>query len=508
MKQSQQAAGILAEKLLYWRDNPDRFVIEVIGAEPDPWQVVALRGLYENNRVSIAACHGPGKDAVAAWAILWVMMCFPHPKIPCTAPTSHQLYDLLWAELAKWLGKMPKFFRDLFELKRDRFERKGSSETWFAAARTARRENSEALQGFHADTILVVTDEASGVDSLIFEVLEGAMTGPKAMWLCIGNPTQSNGYFYETHHADRARWHTMRVMAASAHDGGPLGDSVFLSERVSPDYVHAMRSKYGEDSNVYRVRVLGQFPRSDDDQAIPLEWVEKAAMRNPLVDMRSGISIGVDVARFGSDDSAVVVREGTRVLDIAAWNGHDISHTTGKVVALAKKWTSWMKERTDKEKRYSSEEKLAIFVDVIGVGAGVADSLKYYVQENKVPWTIVEVDAGAKSPDDKCSRMRDYLWWKAREFFQEQEASFATTIPRDMRDQLIGELACPKYFFTPTGSIKVESKDELKKRGIPSPNIADAFIHTFKFDVMRPKSYQADGWRERQSAQGSGWEWS
>ena len=502
------SSELLAQKILYWRDNPDRFVIEVIGANPDPWQVHALRALCEKNRVSIAACHGPGKDAVAAWAILWTMLCFQHPKIPCTAPTSHQLYDLLWAEVAKWLQKMPKFFRDLFELKRDRFERKGASETWFAAARTARRENSEALQGFHADTILVVTDEASGVDSLIFEVLEGAMTGPKAMWLCIGNPTQSTGYFYETHHQDRGRWHTMRVMAAAAHDGSPLGDSVFVSERVSPDYVHAMRSKYGEDSNVFRVRVLGQFPRSDDDQAIPLEWVEKAAMRNPVVDLKSGISIGVDVARFGSDDSAVVVREGTRILDIISWNGHDISHTTGKVMSIAKKWTGYIKERTDKSIRYSSEEKIHIFVDVIGVGAGVADSLKHYIAENKFPWVVVDVDAGSKSPDDKCSRLRDYLWWKAREFFQDGEPAFATDIKRDDRDQLIGELACPKYFFTPTGSIKVESKDDLKKRGIPSPNVADAFIHTFKFDVQRPVAHKVDGWRDRQTASGSNWEWN
>lgn len=452
--------------------------------QPDPWQVEALNALGKHGRVTITACHGPGKDALAAWAVLWVMYCFPHPKVPCTAPTKHQLSDLLWAEIAKWYGRIHPAFRRLYELKSDRFERRAHKDTWFAVGRTARKENPEALQGFHADTILVVVDEASGVPSIIFEVLEGAMTGPRPMMLLIGNPTQTAGYFYDSHHSDRGRWHAMRVMAEAAHDGGELGQNVYLSGRVSPEYVHAMGRKYGKDSNVYRVRVLGLFPKSEDDQTIPLEWVEAARGRELPANHvnRYPIVAAVDVARFGDDDSAMVVRKGPEVLHVETWHGHSITESEAKIVGICKR----LNERGIKPG--------VVFVDGVGVGAGLIDVLYANGELRANSISVLDVQAGESSPDDECERMRDALWWRARKEFDPKLGSgivFSSKIDREECERLTGELASPKFAYTTRGKIKVESKKDMKERGIGSPDVADAFVMTYRYD-LKPPQQQTD----------------
>lgn len=471
-----------------YQHDPVLFVREVLGVEPDPWQEMVLWELADHGRVSVAACHGPGKDAVASWAVLWVMCCFEHPKVPCTAPTSHQLYDLLWSEIAKWKRTMLPWFADQLDVKRDRIEMVDHPETWFAAARTARKENPEALQGFHADVILVVTDEASGIPPIISEVLEGAMTGPRAMWLMIGNPTQTTGYFYESHHADRDRWSCFRVMAAAAHDGKRLPEDVYVSHRVSSDYVEAMARKYGRDSNVFRVRVLGLFPTSEDDQVILLEWLEAARRRevDPKWLPSHHVVVGLDVALFGSDDSAICVRQGPVILALDTWHGHDRATTAGKAIEWCKRLT-----KQGNKPRY-------LFVDGCGVGAGVVKLLRQkddkgrnWLYENQI--SVVNVNAGAMSPDPECARLRDAMWWRGRKSFDPNQGNklgevpiIPNTLPRELADRLTGELAMPKFDYNGTMKIKVESKEEMKARGIGSPDLADAYLLTLYHECGMP----------------------
>lgn len=469
--------------LLRWQKRPDLFVRECLGVRPDPWQDAVLLALVQRKRVTVAACHGPGKDAVASWAVLWVMTCFPDPKVPCTAPTGHQLYDLLWAELAKWMTKMPPYYKALFELKKDRLERKTRPDTWFAAARTARKENSEALQGFHADTILVVCDEASGIPAEIFEVLEGAMTGPNAMMLLIGNPTRTTGYFYDSHHSDRDRWSAHRVLARNAVD--PLTfvppPGTWLSPRISQEYVDAMARKYGVDSNVYRVRVLGQFPKSEDDQVVPFEWLEEARVRHLPPDFTPAhdLVLGLDVARFGSDDSALVARLGPLILDAWTWHGHDEDATVGKVLVH----TESLVKKGLRPRR--------IFVDGIGVGKGVVERLRRSEKMRKLGVAVVSVHVGEASPDDECELMRDALWWRARKLFDPKIGGYSDgtkpvisrEISIDLTDRLVGELSGPKFSYTKRQRIKVESKDDMRDRGLASPDLADALLLTLYHEV-------------------------
>lgn len=487
----------LADNVERWQDDPVAFVREVIGASPDEWQQDALWDLRDFGRVSIAACHGPGKDALAAWAVLWCLYCFEHPKVPCTAPTSPQLRDLLWAEIAKWHGKMPPFFASMLEIKSDRIEYKEHAKTWFAVARTARPEKPEALAGFHADVILVVVDEASGVALVHFEVLEGAMTGEVAMMLVIGNPTQTSGYFFDTHHGDRDRWRTYRVYAAAAHQGDKLAPGTYLSRRVSAEYVRAIAKKYGTDSNVYRVRVMGLFPKSDDDAVIPYEWLEAARARD--VDERPRVhyvSVGLDVARFGSDDCAMATRQGPVTLHLADWHGHDEDYTAGRLLAHCKD----LVERQRLPLKY-------VFIDAAGVGAGVVKRARakdergrnWYVDHGV---TIVAVQVGMKSPDRECKLLRDALWWRARKVFDPRGGGdrlgglprFHPSIEPEHIARLVGELSQPKYTFTGPETVSVERKDDMKDRGLASPDMADAWNLTLYIEAGMPDPKKAKRW--------------
>lgn len=491
----------MADKIARWRVDPARFVREAIGARPDRWQVYALEKLLTVRKVSVAACHGVGKDTVAAWAVLWVMTCFKHPKIPCTAPTSHQLYDLLWSEIAKWFAKMPTLFRSLFDLKAKRFERKTHRKTWFAAARTARKENSEALQGFHAEVVLVIVDEASGVDRVIFEVLEGALTGgddehePLTMMLLISNPTQTTGAFYDSHHKDREHWCCIRVFAVEVHDGTPLAEGVFTSTRVGRVYVDDMM-RYGEDSNVVRVRVKGLFPRSEADQTIPLEWLEAARSREPAEGWRPRhyVTMGLDVARYGSDDSALVARQGPRILRMGTWHGHAEHETAGKAVEVCK------------ELALRGLLPLFLFVDENGIGKEVLDILAGHPWLAQAGVNVLGVNAGAASPDPECARMRDALWWRGRKFFNPRIGNefgelptFDPAIERELIERFTAEMSGPKYKYALGSSLlKVEGKDEMRARGLPSPDLADAYLLTLPIEAGMPEPPRRTGWRDHE----------
>jgi phage terminase large subunit len=296
--------------------------------------------------------------------------------------------------------------------------------------------------------MLFIVDEASGVDDIIFQVGEGAMSSHGAKTILTGNPTRTSGYFFDTHHKMRGYWKTMKVSCSD-------------STRVDPKQIERMASNYGVDSNVYRVRVLGDFPAVDDDAVIPLDLCEEALIRE--VDMIDcPIIWGVDVARFGDDSSALAKRQGNYLLEkTRVWKGKDTMQTSGMV---------------SEEYNQALVKPDAIYIDSIGIGAGVVDRLK----ELGLPVFGVNV---SESPAiaEKYMRLRDELWFNTREWLQKRDVRLADD------EALIGELTAPRYGFTSSGKIKVEGKDEMKKRGVVSPNRADAFNLTFAGGNVRTR---------------------
>jgi len=393
-----------------------------------------------------------GKTCLEAWAILHFLFTRPYCKIPCTAPTQQQLYKILWSEISKWLQRS-ELLSDLFEWTKTEIRFKGARERWLAMAKTAAK--PENLQGFHDDHLLFVLDEASGIDDGIFEAVEGALTTPDARLLIMGNPTKSTGFFKRAFFEDRDFYYTMKVSSAD-------------SERVSSEYCQRLIRTYGMESNVVRVRVLGEFPEMDSDSLIALEWVEAAMNREPPCDengkpIYSGeLVLGVDVARFGDDETVLAARIGDTALPLKKWRKTDLMTTTGRIVGEL--------ERLMKKYEHG---RAKINVDDTGVGGGVTDRLREVIREKKWYVTVTGCNNGGAARD------KHYLNWGSESYFALRDRLQAGEIilPRD--DEMAAQLSTRKYFVNSADKLVLERKDEFKKRLGRSPDRADALVLAF-----------------------------
>jgi hypothetical protein len=282
---------------------------------------------------------------------------------------------------------------------------------------------------------MFVVDEASGVPPEVFEVAQGALTKKNVISVMTGNPTRLSGEFYRSHHQERHLWKTFHFSS----EDSPL---------VSSDYPARVAKKYGKDSDVYRVRVKGDFPLAESDTFIPLPLVEQAKL---IVQPEGNKSIwAVDPARFGDDESALVKRAGLKVTEVSGIRKRDTMEVSGWISRQAKK------EKPDQ-----------IMVDVIGIGSGVYDRL------NEQGFPVISVNVAERATDsEEYARLRDELWGKAKDALQE-----GLSLPED--EELAGQLSAPRYKFDSAGRIVIESKADMKKRGVDSPDRADALCLTF-----------------------------
>jgi phage terminase large subunit len=431
-----------------YRDDPVAFVKDVLGIEPDVWQAEFLDAIAKGHRrISVRSGHGVGKSTTASWAMLWYLLTRYPVKVVVTAPTSAQLYDALFAELKRWVKELPPALNQLLEVKQERVELRSSNTEAFISARTSRAEQPEALQGVHSDNVMLVADEASGVPEAVFEAAAGSMSGHSAVTILLGNPVRSSGFFFDTHNRLRGEWWTRRVSCVD-------------SPRVSDAYVAEMASRYGEESNAYRIRVLGEFPRSDDDTVIPMDLVESALHRDVQANPKAPTVWGLDVARFGSDSSVLCKRKANLVTEPPRrWRNLDLMQLTGAVKA---EYDACLPE----------DRPLEILVDVIGLGAGVVDRLR----ELGLPARGINV---SESPamGQTYRNLRAELWYKAKAWLEKRDCK----LPND--EDLVAELVTVRYKFQSTGKIQIESKDDIRKRGLASPDKADAFVLTFASDA-------------------------
>ena len=360
----------LEKAILYYADHPVEFVTDLIGATPDPQQARILESVARNPMTSVRSGHGIGKSTVEAWTVIWFLLTRPFPKIPCTAPTQHQLFDILWAEISKWMRHNPLITQQLVWTK-EKVYMKGYPEEWFAVARTASK--PDALQGFHAEHVLYIIDEASGVADTIFEPVLGALSTPGARLLMCGNPTQLSGFFYESHHKNRAAYSTYHV------DGRK-------SSRVSPEFIQTIINMYGEDSDVFRVRIAGEFPLREDDVFIPLSLVERSIMTETWERAKPlSVHIGCDVARFGDDKTVIGYKTDEKVVFYKKRRGQDTMRTADDIVICGETLVSRYKLKP------GVDAPIPVKVDDGGVGGGVVDRLRQMKRNNpeKLWWMEV-----------------------------------------------------------------------------------------------------------------------
>ena len=384
--------------------------------------------------------------------------------MPCTAPSSHQLRDVLWGELSKWRrhadqqsaqrGDHPDLYlTQLFHLSHDRLYDLQAPD-WSATARTARKETPEALQGFHARHLLYVVDEASGVEEAIFEAAEGALSTPESRVLLLGNPLRTSGTFYASHHKDRGSYTTVLHFRSQE---SPLVDMGYRARLVR---------KWGEGSNVVRVRADGEFPRQEDDVLISLELTEPCLTRERVLGVGKR-RLGVDVARYGSDRTALILRHGPLVQHIQCYGRQDTMATVGRILEHA---LFWQAEEID--------------VDVIGVGAGVYDRLQELRREGQLACEVVAVNVATKAlpkhVDNEAQGrlLRDWLWLEMARWLRDDSPVFAASDPQANED-LVGELSSTKLSIDSNGLLVVEDKDSMRRRLGHSPDIADALSCTF-----------------------------
>ena len=423
------------------------FVKDVLQVHPDPWQAEFLSHIAGGERkISVRSGHGTGKSTAASWAMVWYLTTRFPCKIVVTAPTSSQLFDALFAELKSWIRNLPPYVGELFEVTSDRVVLKAAPSEAFISARTARAETPEALAGVHSQNVLLVCDEASGIDEKVFEAASGSMSGHSATTVLLGNPTRSSGLFYDTHHRVKADWKTMHV-------------SCLKSPRVSDEFVREMEVKYGAESNQFRVRVLGEFPLKEDNTVISADTVQSAQKRDIESDPDTVPIWGLDVARFGADSSVLAIRHGNAITELISWKGLSLMELTGRVVD---KFNNLIPRQRPTE----------ILVDSIGLGAGVVDRL----QELDLPVRGINVGE-ASSMSGTYLNLRAELWFKLKDWLAAKDCK----LPVD--SALFSELVSPRYQFTSSGKMKIESKDEMRKRGLPSPDKADAICLTLASDA-------------------------
>ena len=422
----------------YHRD-PVKFAREVIGMDPDDWQCELLEAIAnpEIRRVSCKSGHGVGKSSAVAMAAIWHVLMRVPSKTVVTAPTSAQLFDACFAEMKNIAKRLKPPFDDLLEIKSDRIELKSSPESTFISCRTSRQEQPEALAGVHSPSTLLLADESSGIPESVFEAASGSMSGIHATTVLTGNPTRNTGFFYDTHNRLKENWYTMSV-------------SCIDSKRVSDDFVNDMKNRYGEDSPAYHVRVLGNFPPSESDTVIPVALIDHA-MKNDIKVHEDTVSIwALDVARQGNDSSVLCKRQGPIIHPLTVWNNLDLMQLSGAVKA-------------EYDAVSSSKKPVEIIVDSVGLGAGVLDRLR----ELGLPARGLNVSERSMQKETYIN-LRAELWFKCKAWLEGMDVK----IPQD--DRLWAELAAPRYHFTSSGKIQVESKEAMKKRGINSPDRADA----------------------------------
>lgn len=464
--------GQVAEDLAGYTSDPYSFVLysfpwgedtEIAGFDgPLAWQKEILQdigaGLLTPNeaiQLATASGHGIGKSALVAWIILWSLATFEDARGVVTANTETQLKTKTWAELGKWYRLF--IGRDLFKFTATAiFSADPDHEkTWRIDMVPWSERNPEAFAGLHnqGKRVILIFDEGSGIDNIIWETSEGALTDrdTQILWIVFGNPTKNTGRFRDCFGGSSV-WKTRQIDSRTV----PITNKKQIAK---------WEKHYGEDSDFFRVRVKGEFPRVGSMEFISLEDCNAAAQRDVFVHLHDPLVLGVDVARFGDDDSVIYIRKGRdgRTHPPLRFSGIDTMRLANEVVKVYREY------RAD-----------AVFVDGGGVGGGVVDRCR----QLRIP--VWDIQFGAKSdaspPDEavKYANKRSEIWGAMREWIK------VGMIPNDQ--EFIKELVSPAYGFNNRDEIQLERKSDMKRRGIKSPDCGDALALTFAYLVMPNES--------------------
>lgn len=525
-----QIEQISAEAIIEFQKNPGAFFEEILGAKCEPYQLEILKSVESEDRVAVSACHSVGKSWSLARTVLWYMACFPGAKVVTTAPTHRQVKDILWAELRTAYSRSKFPLGGKMNLTEWMMSPDGD---WKAVGFSPRNEisgeegqgSASHFQGFHSSNFLLVFDEATGVPHSTWVLAEGLMTSQNVKFIAIGNPTSRNSDFYKCFQSPE--WKKINL---SCFDSPNLringitnidelrkevelvrGLSDFEAQSrmraykfqnpylISLKWVVSMAlpRKWGLDHPLFVSKILGQFPKDSDNALIPLWAVEDAQLRITYPSTSDRRVIGVDVARFGSDETVITWLHGKKQMGIKALIKQDTAQVVGEIIAL-----------------YSQFEADVIVIDETGLGGGVVDMLNEAHREKKLghKTEIRGVQFGAVAGDD--AEKEKFVNLKARMFGllrDDMKASDGLSLLNE--DVYLDELPTLLYHYDSKGKLRIESKDDYKKRtGRKSPDAADslALANFGRYDAIevgRFPEIEAQYGKPFAASLGSGAQW-
>lgn len=440
-----------------FKRNPAAWVVEKLKAFVWSKQREIFDSVAHHRRTAVKSSHGPGKSWTAGALACWWIDTHPPGEalVVTTAPTYAQVHGILWEEIRKQHKKAELGGRVLM------------TDQWYigdslvGVGSKPADHDSDGFQGRHRRYVLVILDEACGVPEVLWTGAESITTNEHCRIVAIGNPDNPSSEFFKVCQPNSG-WNVIKISTFDTPNF--TGEEVpgYLRELLpDPEWAASRLKKWGADSPLYKSKVLGEFPESGEDTLIPMSYLARA-MLTELPEDGWPRKLGVDVARFGTDRSVIYTNCGGRIRLASDRNGEPTTRTTGRVIKV------WMDT--------AAEE---IQVDGVGVGGGVVDIL----DEDGYPVEDMQAGGAPKEPK-RFVNARAEWYWELREMFERGEVDLD---PED--EELASQLGSIKYIFTRKGKIQIESKDDMRKRGMPSPDRADACM----LSVAEPIDAKASG---------------
>ena len=444
------------EKVWNMIEDPVQFAQSILKLNITAQQQAILRSVVKNPRTAVKASHASGKTFIAAVLVLWFITRYQEAIVVTTAPTWMQVKRVLWGEIHRIIRgsdfRYPEPSETLLRLGPSRY-----------AVGVSTNEGVR-LQGYHAKHVLFVIDEAPGVGSDIYEAIEGIRAGGDVRVLALGNPTIASGPFYDAFTTNREGWSLITISAFDTPNlqSLPIESLLKLPEEeldnnpvpylTTRRWVKEKYHEWGPGHPLWESRVLGNFPAQAEDALLSLTWLEQAKIREHPVD-EGILEGGLDVAGPGEDETALAIRCGPKLIHLASWTESD---PRGKVLAALDPFKGRIKR---------------LNVDSTGIGYGMAR----HIADFKYPVRDINVGVAARRPE-KYANLKAELYWGLRLRFQSGDISGCFS------EKAIGQLAGIRYQHNARGQVLIESKDDMRKRGVKSPDLAEAVMLAFAPD--------------------------
>lgn len=452
------------------KDPVKHFYDEVLGCSHHELQDRITRAVFTSPYVSVASCHASGKTYIEPRISLAFLFAYIASKVITTAPTFRQVEDGIWREWHTTHSKSKtelggKLLKTQYEIRSD----------WFATGVAS--ENPDNFQGYHAEDLLAIIDEAGGVRKESQERIKGLLTSKNCHLLLMGNPTPSSGPFFDSFHGKGAElWVKIRITAFDtpnflANGIKSMKDMRKFNSReellalplpfpalITPLWVWERMQDWGEESPIFQALVMAQFPQESEYTLIPLSAVCAALERSYTDEQRlqwpHNRAIGIDVARKGSNETVFTAMNHYEVIEIASHHGKDLMKTVGKAIAMFN------------ELGFNKKQDV-IVVDDTGLGGGVTDRL------NELGFTVIPVNFGSKSDDVRFMNLKTEMYWNLRMMFLDEKIKIID------KGKVMGQVPTIEYEFNSQGVMSIQSKSKIsaEKRlemQADSPDYADS----------------------------------